>query len=301
MPASSRVSCSSSAAASASSSRRCTPSRRPASVAASSSSRWTSSSIASAVASLYGLPPSRSRRSRRRRRWPPSRGARLTGPEPRAHAPAGDHLPRQVGRLLHVVLGAGGARSEDQLLGHAAAHRADDARVQVLLAVAVPIVLRSLVGDAQRHAVRHDRHPVDRVGARQRASPRMRVPALVVGDARALLDAHHQRPRRTEHQRLERVQEVLLVHGSRPVAPRRQQRGLVDQVAQVGADQARRRRRRPPSGRRPRRAARRACGPSESSRGRACRAAGRSPVDRTGPAAAAPGRARPGGWSPPAR
>src|ERR1700682_5418540 len=70
-------------------------------------------------------------------------GRETDGAESGAHTPAGDHLAGQLGSLLHVVLGAGGAGSEHKLLRHAAPHRAHNARVQVLLAVAVAILLRA--------------------------------------------------------------------------------------------------------------------------------------------------------------
>src|SRR5437773_6755792 len=70
------------------------------------------------------------------------------GTQSLAHAPAGDHLSRQVGRLLHVVLGPGRARLKDQLFSRSATHGANNARVQVLFAIAVAVVLGPLVGDS---------------------------------------------------------------------------------------------------------------------------------------------------------
>jgi hypothetical protein len=61
-----------------------------------------------------------------------------------------------------------------------------------------------------------------------------RVPALVVRDALAVLAAQQQRPLGAEHDLLERVEEVLLAHVVL-LAPRGEQRRLVDEVPQVGA------------------------------------------------------------------
>ena len=83
------------------------------------------------------------------------------------------------------------------------------------------------------------------------------------------------------------------------VAARGEQRRLVDEVREVGADHPGRRRRERAEIDVRRRAARRACAPRGSSRGRSGPAAARRRAGRTGPAAAAPGRARPAGWSPP--
>ena len=66
------------------------------------------------------------------------------------------------------------------------------------------------------------------------------VPALVVGDALAILAAQQQRAFRAEHDLLQRVEEILLPHLVL-LASRRQQRRLVDEVLQVGAREARRR------------------------------------------------------------
>ena len=140
---------------------------------------------------------------------------------------------------MHVTFGAGGARTEDQLLGNSAAHRTDHARAQVLLAVAVPVVLGPLVGHAERHAVGHDGYAVDRVRVRQQQA-KQRVATLVVSDTSALLQAHDQRPSRPENQGLERIQDVLVLDLVL-VPTRGQQRGFVDQVAQVRSNQPGRR------------------------------------------------------------
>src|SRR5260370_42432586 len=65
-------------------------------------------------------------------------------PELFAHAPAGDHLTRQICGLLHVVFGARGAPTVDHFFGRATTHRPRDARPQVFLAVVVAIVVGPL-------------------------------------------------------------------------------------------------------------------------------------------------------------
>src|SRR5258708_39335698 len=54
-----------------------------------------------------------------------------------AHAPAGDHLPHDARRLLHVAFGTGGARAIDDVLRGSSAHGADNPRVEVRLVVVV--------------------------------------------------------------------------------------------------------------------------------------------------------------------
>ena len=88
--------------------------------------------------------------------------------------------------LLEVGLGAGGDVAVDDLLGRAAAQRADDPAAQVLGVVAVAVGLGALEGDAQRPAARHDRDLAHRVGARLEHAEHG-VAGLVVGGALALL------------------------------------------------------------------------------------------------------------------
>ena len=128
-----------------------------------------------------------------------------------AHAPACNHLARQVRCLLDVVFGARRSPPVHGLFGRATAHRARDPRAQVLLAVIVAIVLRPLVRDAQRLTARHDRYPVDRVCARHEQA-KHGVSTFVVRNALSFGGAHHQVARRAEDQLFERVQKVLLRH-----------------------------------------------------------------------------------------
>ena len=103
----------------------------------------------------------------------------------------------------------------------------------------MPIILGSLVGHSERHPVGHDDYAVDRVGVRQQQA-KQRVATLVVSDAAALLQAHDQRPSGPKNQGLERIQDVLVLDLVL-VPTRGQQRGFVDQVAQVRSNQPGRR------------------------------------------------------------
>ena len=173
----------------------------------------------------------------------PSRGIDRERADGAAHAPAPDHLAGDLGELLDVRLGAGRGLAEDDLLGAAAAERDLDLRQQLALLVVVAIAFRRGEGDAERRAARDDRDLAHRIGAlREHADDRMT--ALVVGGAAAVLGAHHDLPLRAEHDPLQRVGEVgrvdLLV-----VPPRGEQRRLVDEVGEVGADHPGRGRRDP--------------------------------------------------------
>ena len=92
------------------------------------------------------------------------------------------------GDLLEVGLGAGGHVAVDDLLGRAAAERADDPAAQVVRVVAVAVGLRALERDAERLAARDDRDLAHRVGAGLEHAEQ-RVAGLVVGGALALLGA----------------------------------------------------------------------------------------------------------------
>ena len=146
---------------------------------------------------------------------------------------------------------------------------------------------------------RDDRDLPHRVGARREHADD-RVPALVVRGAAAVLVAHHHLPLGAEHDPLERVGEVGLEH-LLVAAARREQRRLVDEVREVGADHARRGRGDPAEIDVRRRAAPSACAPRGSPRGRSGRAAARRRAGRTARAAGAPGRARRAGSSPRSR
>ena len=75
----------------------------------------------------------------------------------------------------------GGQMAEDELLGHAAAERDHDRVDDVFLLVDVPLFDRELLGDAERHAGRKDRHLVHRIGVVEHVREH-RMAGLVVGD-----------------------------------------------------------------------------------------------------------------------
>src|SRR4051794_25858637 len=88
--------------------------------------------------------------------WPARVGARAGAGEDAheadavRHAPAPDHLARDVRDLLEVGLRAGRDVAVDDLLRRAPAERADDPAAQVALVVAVAVALGRLERDAQR-------------------------------------------------------------------------------------------------------------------------------------------------------
>ena len=173
----------------------------------------------------------------------PSRGITATGPIAGAHAPAADHLAGDLGELLDVRLRAGARLAEDDLLGGAAAERDLDLRLHLGLAVVEAVALGRREGDAERHPAGDDRDLAHRIGALGEHADD-RVAALVVGGAAPVLGAHHHLPLGAEHDPLERVGEVGFVDDL-VVPPRRQQRGLVDEIREIRPDHARRRRRDP--------------------------------------------------------
>jgi hypothetical protein len=67
-----------------------------------------------------------------------------------AHSPAPDHLSGDLGQLLDVGLGAGGDLAVDDLLGHAAAERDLDLRLEVLARVRDAIAVGGRQGHPER-------------------------------------------------------------------------------------------------------------------------------------------------------
>src|SRR5439155_24106179 len=80
------------------------------------------------------------------------------------HAPLRDHPPRELGRALDVVLGAGGDVAEDDFFCDAAAHDARDLVAKLLARDEVLVLLRERERPAERHAAGNDRNLVHRVG-----------------------------------------------------------------------------------------------------------------------------------------
>ena len=153
-----------------------------------------------------------------------------------AHAPAGDHVARELGRLLDIVLGAGRARAVHHFFRRTPAEHSCDARAQIGLGVVIAIGLGSLIRDAQRHPARHDGHPVDRVRARNHES-QYGVAAFMIRDAPAVLVAQEDGPLGAEHDFLQGIHEVLLMHRLL-IASRGEQSRFVHEILQVGAGEA---------------------------------------------------------------
>src|SRR5436309_3645156 len=161
------------------------------------------------------------------------------GAELLAHAPLADHLVAELGGALDVVAGPGGHVAEHQLLRGAAPEEDGEVVDQEGLGVRVPIVERDLLGQAERHAARDDRHLVHGIGSRDELRDE-REARLVVGRAPALLEADDHRPPLRAHHHL--VLGELEVAHLDPVLvlASRQERRLVHQVLEVGAGEARR-------------------------------------------------------------
>ena len=154
-----------------------------------------------------------------------------------AHAPLADHAAGEVGGALEVVAGAGGDVAGRDLLGDAAAEQDADLVDQIVLRVVVLLVGRQRHGQAERHAARHDRHLVQRIGVRQQDAEQ-RVTGLVNrGDLLLVLGDDHRTPLGAHHHLVLGVLEV--VHRDELlVLARRVERGLVHEVGEVRAGEA---------------------------------------------------------------
>ncbi len=128
--------------------------------------------------------------------------------------------------------------TEDDLLGDAPAHRPADDVFEVLLRVGVPL-FRKAPGDAECHASRQDRDLVQRVGVGQHGGEDG-VATLVDGGRPLLFAAEHQALATSTHD--DAVAGVLEVDPLDLLAATAngEQRGLVDEVGEVGATHARR-------------------------------------------------------------
>src|SRR4051794_286950 len=156
-----------------------------------------------------------------------------------AHAEAHDHLLGRRGDLLEVVRGAGRDLVEDDLLRGAAAEGHGHRVVELGARGEELVLLRHRDGVAQGLPAADDRDLVDRVGVLEVVAAD-RVAHLVVGRDQPLLLAHDPGLllRAGDHAHdplfeLDLGDLALAVAGG-------QQRGLVDEVRQVGAGEARR-------------------------------------------------------------
>ena len=155
-----------------------------------------------------------------------------------AHAPLADHLAGQLGADHEVVVGAGGDDAEHELLGDAPAHGDHERVLEVVLVVAVAVLGRQLLGDAEGHAHREDRHLVQRVGVGEHGGADG-VAGLVVGGELLLPVGQRHRVAALAHEHPVAGLLEVVACGSRPrPSAHGEQGGLVDQVRQVGAAHA---------------------------------------------------------------
>ena len=165
--------------------------------------------------------------------------AQLQRAQPFAHATLRHHPPGDFRGSLQIVDGAGVHFAADYFLRHATAEEAGDVVHQFALADEVFVLDRQTPGQPQRHPPGKNRHLVDGIAQRQDFL-HQGVPDLVVGDdALFLLRDDAAVPFRPGDDAVSRRVEVghldlmLVLAG-------RLQRGLVNQIGQVGAGEARR-------------------------------------------------------------
>ena len=156
-----------------------------------------------------------------------------------AHAVLADHLAREARRLLQVVRRAGRQMPEDDLLGGSPAHRVANHRKDLVAREVVAVLGRQRLRDAEGHPARDDRDLVHRIAALGEHRDE-RMAALVIRRDALVLVGHHETAALGAEQHL--VLGALEVdhRDLRAVAARCEQRRFVDEVLQVGADEARR-------------------------------------------------------------
>ena len=192
----------------------------------------------------------------------PSRGSTATGPTAVAHAPAADHLARDLAS-------AAGCRTRRRSLGLAV----DDSSAArppsaTLIFAAAPerAVVEAVASGAEN--VTPSARPrgmieILRTGSAPSVSiPTIAWPRLVVRGAAAVLAGVIITCRSAPRTIRSSASVKSASSTTSWLAPRGEQRRLVDEVREIGADHARRRRGDPARGRRRPRAARRACAPS---------------------------------------
>jgi hypothetical protein len=161
------------------------------------------------------------------------------GAESLAHAPPPHHLARDLRQMLEVRLRAGGDRAVHELLGGPATERDPDLGLEVLARVRDAVAVGRRQRHPERHPARDDRHLAHGVGVGGQ-HPHERVAGLVVRGALAVARAQQDPAGRAEQHLLERVGQVRHAHAV-VAAARGQQRGLVGEVREIGADHPRRR------------------------------------------------------------
>ena len=154
-----------------------------------------------------------------------------------AHAQARNHLAGHLGGALEVVGRTGRDVVAHEFLGHAAAQEHGELIEHLVFGLEEVVLGRQRERVAQRLAARNDRDLVHRVGVLQ-DMPHQGVTALVVGDGRALDVGHHaalalRTGDHALHGLLDLVHRDLVL-----MAARGEQRGLVEEIRQVGAGKA---------------------------------------------------------------
>ena len=162
------------------------------------------------------------------------------GAEDVAHTPFGYHFACHRCRLLDIVTGAGGhaVLAVDPFLGDPATEHHRQLGLEFLHRIAVAIAFGQVHGQAQRAPTWNDRHLVQRIVAGH-ADADQGVARFVISGQRAFGVGHHHRaPLRAHHHLVLGLLE--LGHGDHALGlARRQQRGLVDQVGEIGAGETR--------------------------------------------------------------
>ena len=153
------------------------------------------------------------------------------------HAVVHDHLARLLGRALQVVRGARGDIAAEQLFGDATAQEHRQIVDHGSAADEELVLVRNGHRVAERHAARHDRDLMDRIGMLEQM-PDQRMAGLMVRDGAArLLGQDAVLALRSCHQTFQRFIDLGHTDGIL-VAASREERGLVHEVHKIGAGHA---------------------------------------------------------------
>jgi hypothetical protein len=111
-----------------------------------------------------------------------SLGGQLNHAEPVTHASSRDHAPRQIGRLLDIVLSSRCFDPVDNFIGSSPSQHTDDPSAKIEFGIVIPIALGPLIGDAKGLSTWDDRDPVHWVSACYDET-QDGVAALMIGDS----------------------------------------------------------------------------------------------------------------------
>ena len=160
-------------------------------------------------------------------------------PEFVAHPPLTDHLAGDHRRPLDVVAGTGGDGAEHQFLGNPAAEERADADMQAVAGLVVLLLFGQIHGHPHGPTAGNDRNLMHRVGTRDIHGDQNMSGLMVGGDLFLLLGNDHRAPFGPHHHLV--LGGLQIVHVDLVlVGTGRQQRGLIDQVGQVGTGETRR-------------------------------------------------------------